>query len=169
MPLCTAPASTRRHPRPSRPWNSCRHLLMGALAGCVSAPARLTRAQSSDRFTECSSAPHCVSSQAKRGSFHYAASFKYTGPAEQAHQTLLETLRQSDSARVEQDQGHFVHATFTSTLGFVDDVTFIIDPQRQVIDVKSSSRIGFSDLGVNGRRVERLRKRFASLQSSASS
>ncbi len=42
-------------------------------------------------------------------------------------------------------------------------MTFLIKPEEHVIDVKSSSRIGFSDLGVNHRRVERLRKQFEAL------
>lgn len=54
----------------------------------------------------------------------------------------------------------FIHATFTSTLGFVDDVTFVIEPDDKRIDVKSSSRIGYYDFGVNRNRVTRLHKAF---------
>lgn len=143
--------------------------VLALLAGCASAPSHFTQPQSPERFTACSSAPHCVSSQAEPGSFHYVAPLKYAGSAAQAHQALLETLRQSDSAKVVDDSGRFIHATFTSTLGFVDDVTFIIEPKRKVIHVKSSSRLGFSDLGVNARRVARLRQRFDSLQQASAS
>ncbi len=54
-----------------------------------------------------------------------------------------------------------LHATFHTTLGFVDDVTFVFRDDASVIDVKSRSRIGFSDLGVNRRRVEHLRTAFS--------
>jgi hypothetical protein len=37
-----------------------------------------------------------------------------------------------------------------------------VDPQRRLIDVRSASRTGFSDFGVNRRRVEKIRERFAS-------
>ena len=139
-------------------------LLLGAcaiaalLVGCAGAPRRFTKPQAPRQFTPCSSAPHCVSSQAKPGSFHHVAPFAYSGSADSAHRALLKTLQDDKHATVEQDDGGFVHATFSSTLGFVDDVSFLIQPH--IVDVKSSSRLGFSDLGVNGRRVERLRKQF---------
>ncbi len=133
-----------------------------AMAGCA-APSHFTKPQSPGIFTACSPAPHCVSSQAAPGSFHYVEPFRFTGSANAAHRALSQTLRNDSEAIVEKDEGNFVHATFQTTIGFVDDVTFLIKPEEHVIDVKSSSRIGFSDLGVNHRRVERLRKQFEAL------
>ena len=46
-------------------------------------------------------------------------------------------------------------------MGFVDDVEFVVDPERSVIDVRSASRLGHSDFGVNRKRVETLRAAFA--------
>ena len=57
----------------------------------------------------------------------------------------------------------YIHAEFTSLLlRFVDDVEFRFDPARSVIHVRSASRIGRSDLGVNRKRVEGLRAKWAS-------
>lgn len=51
--------------------------------------------------------------------------------------------------------------TYQSQLfGFKDDVSFHIDPRRGVIDVKSTSRVGYSDLGVNRKRLEAIRAQF---------
>jgi uncharacterized protein (DUF1499 family) len=136
--------------------------MLALLTGCAGAPKHLTQSPSSQTFTPCSVAPHCVSSQAAHG-IHYVAPFSYTGSAQHAREVLLQTLRSSGSASVEEVDNGIVHATFRSTLGFVDDVTFLIKPEQNIIDVKSSSRIGFSDLGVNSRRVERLRASFESL------
>ncbi len=88
----------------------------------------------------------------------------YTGSEAHVRQVLLQTLHGAGSASVKHAGTHFIHATFTSRLfGFVDDVTFIIHPQQGIIDVKSSSRIGYYDFGVNRSRVKRLRARFESL------
>lgn len=133
-----------------------------ALAGC-GAPSHFTKPQNPGSFTACAPAPHCVSSQASADSFQHVAPFRFTGSADAAHRALLQTLRNDPHATVEQDEGNFLHATYKTTIGFVDDVTFLIKPDAHFIDVKSSSRLGFSDLGVNNRRVERLRKQFEAM------
>jgi uncharacterized protein (DUF1499 family) len=56
---------------------------------------------------------------------------------------------------------NYIHATFTSALfGFVDDVEFSFDEQNKIMNVRSASRTGYSDLGVNRKRVEEIRRRF---------
>ena len=132
------------------------------LSGCSTMkPKQFTQAQSPDRLTACSSAPHCVSSQADKGSSHYIAPLTYSGSPEHARTILMQVLRGSDNATVVNADARFVHATFHSgLLHFVDDVTLLIHPQANIIDVKSSARLGFYDFGVNRRRVEDLRNRF---------
>ena len=43
---------------------------------------------------------------------------------------------------------------------FVDELEFSFDDRRKCIHVKSDSRNGYSDLGVNRRRMEKIRQRF---------
>jgi uncharacterized protein (DUF1499 family) len=65
--------------------------------------------------------------------------------------------------------GHYVHAKFTSRLfRFVDDVEFCIDDDLRIIHVRSSSRVGYFDFGVNRRRIERIRAKLAMLTTSKS-
>jgi uncharacterized protein (DUF1499 family) len=45
-------------------------------------------------------------------------------------------------------------------MGFVDDVEFFVDPARSVIQVRSASRLGHRDFGVNRKRIESLRAAF---------
>lgn len=133
-----------------------------AMTGC-GAPSHFTKPDSPGSFTACSPAPHCVSSQAAAGGFQYVEPFRFDGSAVAAHRALSQMLRNDKKATVKADDGNFVHATFQTTIGFVDDVTFLINADKHLIDVKSSSRIGLSDLGVNHRRVDRLRKEFVAL------
>lgn len=87
--------------------------------------------------------------------------FAYTGSRDAAHAALIEVLRDHENARVEIDALPIVRATFRTTVGFVDEVTFVFRDGASAIDVKSRSRIGYYDFGVNRRRVEGLRSELA--------
>lgn len=134
-------------------------VMAAGLAGCAVSPPEQFRVDET-HFTPCSSAPHCVSSQADAGDSHYVKPLVYATSAERAKQALIAVLANQDNAKIVSDQADVIHATFSTTLGFVDDVNFIIQPSASVIDVKSSSRIGYYDFGVNRNRVERIRAEF---------
>jgi uncharacterized protein (DUF1499 family) len=62
------------------------------------------------------------------------------------------------------EQPDYLYVTFrTRWLGFVDDAEFWFDPAQNVVQVRSSSRIGRKDFGVNRARVERLRALLAAV------
>ena len=53
----------------------------------------------------------------------------------------------------------YLHATASSRLfGFVDDLEIHARPGQRELEVRSASRLGDSDLGVNARRLERLHR-----------
>jgi uncharacterized protein (DUF1499 family) len=55
---------------------------------------------------------------------------------------------------------HYLHAECSSALfGFVDDLECLLDAEAGVIHLRSAARMGYSDLGVNRRRIETLRER----------
>jgi uncharacterized protein (DUF1499 family) len=63
--------------------------------------------------------------------------------------------------KVHEDTGDYLWATFTSRVfRFVDDLELRMDRDARVVHVRSASRVGYSDLGVNRKRVERLRATF---------
>jgi len=65
------------------------------------------------------------------------------------------------------EDGSYLWATFSTRIfRFIDDLELRMDEESDVIHVRSSSRVGYSDLGANRRRVEDLRLRFAQSQSS---
>jgi uncharacterized protein (DUF1499 family) len=64
--------------------------------------------------------------------------------------------------RIVADTGSYLHAECRSALfGFVDDLELQLRPDRSLIAVRSASRVGYSDLGANRRRVEELRSELA--------
>jgi uncharacterized protein (DUF1499 family) len=77
---------------------------------------------------------------------------------EEALATLLPAVLALDGVTVVETERDYLHATVTSRLfGFVDDLELHADRARGVVEARSVSRLGDSDLGVNGRRLASLR------------
>jgi uncharacterized protein (DUF1499 family) len=71
-----------------------------------------------------------------------------------------------DRTTIVQEAGDYLYAEFKSKLmGFVDDVEFYVDRAANVVQVRSASRVGRSDLGVNRQRIDAIREQFARSQS----
>jgi uncharacterized protein (DUF1499 family) len=113
------------------------------------------------RLATCGRRLNCVSSQAAPDDARrYVAPIPFKGNAAEAiaaARRAVETIRRSTVVRHE---GNYLHAEFRSMLmGFVDDVEFVHDAARGVLHVRSASRLGRRDYGVNRKRVEALRSR----------
>jgi len=112
------------------------------------------------RLSPCPKSPNCVSSLSEDKS-HYVAPLTYKATFEEAREKLISVLNSMKRSEIVTAETSYIHATFTSFLfRFVDDVEFSFDDQRKIIDVRSASRKGYSDLGVNRKRVEEIRTRF---------
>lgn len=111
----------------------------------------------------CPKAPNCVNSQAPDEK-HYIPSIHYTGTQQEAQYRLLQILESEKRAKITSVQQNYIRAEFTSAFfRFVDDVEFYFPeekPDEKVIHVRSASRIGYSDLGVNRNRIEKIRSKF---------
>lgn len=131
-------------------------LLLIACAGTRSA----TLGAPEGKLAPCPKSPNCVSSQA-RDAAHAIAPLTYTGPASAAMDRLARIIEALPRARIIVRDTDYLHAEFTSVLlRFVDDVEVVVDAAAQQIHVRSASRVGYSDLGVNRRRVETIRAKF---------
>lgn len=108
------------------------------------------------RLSPCRSTPNCVSSQADpTDKEHYIAPIPFQGDAIAAVRKAVESMPRS---RVISADSHYLYAEFRSALlHYVDDVEFHYD--GKVIHVRSASRLGRRDFGVNRTRVEELRRR----------
>ena len=81
--------------------------------------------------------------------------------AEQWHE-LKRWLATQDNWTINVEEADFVQAVVkTPLMRFRDDVQLLYNPQTGVIQVRSSSRLGISDMGTNRRRVESLRAHLA--------
>lgn len=107
----------------------------------------------------CPSSPNCVSSAELNS--HSVAAFNLKMPPDQAILKIAQVLNDQPRVTVDRQYQKYIHAEFTSAVfRFVDDVEFYAHDDG-VLSVRSASRIGYSDLGANRARVERLRVLFS--------
>lgn len=112
------------------------------------------------RLRSCPQSPNCVCSFDSDQS-HGIPPLRFSGSPETAMERLRQVLTAMPRAQIRSDEAGYLHAEFRSLiLRFVDDVEFLIDAQAGVIHVRSASRLGYSDLGVNRGRVETIRTAF---------
>lgn len=142
-------------------WNR----LIAALSASVvltacGAGAPVLRSQVTGELAPCSSAPHCVNSQAN-DERHGIAPMRYTGSPTAAREKLTRVLKRMESRgyQVVVSEGDYIYATYTTGLmGYVDDIEFVFSQREPgVIHVRSSSRIGYADGGANRNHIEEVR------------
>ncbi len=110
-------------------------------------------------LADCPSSPNCVSSQSHDLS-HLIEPIPYTGDPATAIAQLQSVIENLPRAEIIEATDTYLYAEFTSALmGFVDDVEFYVDAINGVIQMRSASRLGESDLGVNRKRMEAIRQK----------
>jgi len=108
--------------------------------------------------------PNNVSSQADQtaDAKHFIEPLRYRGDARKAWAALGKVVEGMPRAKVVKAEPNYLYAEFTSKLmGFVDDTEFYLDEQAGVIQVRSASRLGRGDYGVNRERIETIRAQLA--------
>jgi uncharacterized protein (DUF1499 family) len=115
------------------------------------------------RLAPCPATLNCASSQAA-DRWHRVEPLRYEGSAGEALARLRGVLGRWPRTRVRAATETYVHAECRSRVfRFVDDVEFLLDAGAGVLHVRSASRVGVWDLGVNRRRVAGLRRAFAAV------
>jgi uncharacterized protein (DUF1499 family) len=110
-------------------------------------------------LSPCPDKPNCVSSQSQDQS-HYVEPFHYTGSQQMAFDQLVFIIRQFPRTQITKQTENYLHVEFKSAwFGFIDDVEFLFSSAQQ-IQVRSASRIGYSDFGVNRKRINSIRAKF---------
>jgi uncharacterized protein (DUF1499 family) len=118
-----------------------------------------------DRVTElavCPASPNCVSSAQDPGESHYIAPIRIQGDPDAAWRALGDLLAADDRIEIVSAGDRYLRAVATTRiLRFKDDVEFLLDRAAGEIGMRSASRIGYSDLGKNRRRMEAIRRAMA--------
>lgn len=109
----------------------------------------------------CPSSPNCVSSLAEEDPTHRVPPLSWAGDLAPAKARLRQAVLAAGNATFVVEEDAYWHLEFRSRIfRFVDDVEFLFMPQARLIHVRSASRLGHSDLGVNRKRIEKIRALF---------
>ncbi len=127
-------------------------------------PKRLADPASVTTIARPPRSPNGVSSHPEAEGSHAIAPLSVAGEPEAALAAVRTAVEQDSGVKVVfVDPSRYLYATYTSKLfGFVDDVEFLVESSengRSIIGIRSASRVGHSDLGVNRKRLETLRSR----------
>ncbi|HEX5055222.1 MAG TPA: DUF1499 domain-containing protein [Gammaproteobacteria bacterium] len=111
------------------------------------------------KLRPCPDSPNCVVSENDTAASRIEA-LRFEGAPDRAWSLLLQAVERNGGS-IREDRDGYLWATFTSRIfRFVDDVEFRLDAAHRVIQVRSASRAGYSDFGINRERVEKLRAAF---------
>ncbi|MEN9576192.1 MAG: hypothetical protein RL514_4047 [Verrucomicrobiota bacterium] len=111
----------------------------------------------SGKLAPCPDSPNCVSSTATDPR-HAIAGFALEHSLGAAKEELKGAVAKLPRAKLISETDNYLHFEFRSLIfRFVDDVEFHLVDATKTIHVRSASRVGYSDFGVNRRRVEAIR------------
>ncbi|MBE8966041.1 DUF1499 domain-containing protein [Nostocales cyanobacterium LEGE 12452] len=108
-------------------------------------------------LSSCPASDNCVVSQ-NADEKHAIDPIPYHVDRNAAREILLKVIGVVPRTEIVEQTDNYIHALSKSRIfKFVDDVEFYLPPNESVIHLRSASRVGESDLGVNRRRVEQIR------------
>lgn len=109
------------------------------------------------KLRPCPNSPNCVCSEQPQDQDHFIE------PLEVKSWSHLSSEIQQLGGKVQTQSADYLHVTFSSTVfRYVDDVEFRLDARLGVVQMRSASRVGHSDFGVNRKRLEQIRQALAS-------
>ncbi|MDJ0570896.1 MAG: DUF1499 domain-containing protein [Pleurocapsa sp. MO_192.B19] len=104
------------------------------------------------KLAACPGSPNCVNSQSDD------AQSKIEPLPAVSIAEIKKVVESMERTTVVEETDNYLYTEFQSKLmGYVDDVEFYLDSEANVVHVRSASRLGKSDLGVNRKRVEEIR------------
>lgn len=120
--------------------------------------------QMETKLKPCPDSPNCVSTQSTQAA-KKRAPLSYSGAPAAALNRLQDLVAAMPRTHLVKAEGNYLHFTFkTWPIPFIDDVEFLLDPVGEVIHYRSASRVGYSDMGVNSKRMAKIAKRWESTQ-----
>ena len=108
----------------------------------------------------CPKSPNCVSTQAIDEK-QKMEPIKYSGDLEDAKAKIISIINSLKRSKIITNEENYIHIEFrTATFRFADDVEFLFDDKEKIIHFRSRARMGYSDMGVNRKRMEEITKLF---------
>jgi uncharacterized protein (DUF1499 family) len=105
------------------------------------------------KLSPCPKSPNCVSTQSDDRQ-HGIEALSFRGPRAQTMAAILAVVVKMQRTTIVTQREDYLHVEYRTRMGFVDDVEFYLNESTQTVHFRSASRIGYSDLGVNRKRME---------------
>ena len=132
-------------------------LLILLLVGASYATMSYAMNEEKRKLLPCPASPNCVSTLTEDEA-HTISPIAYSGSMEQTKQRLLDVLNSLPRINILANDMNYLQVTQTSLIfRFVDDVEFVFDDEQKLVHFRSASRTGYSDFGVNRKRMEKIR------------
>ncbi len=123
-------------------------------------PQNSARALIDGKLQPCPPSPNCVCSEYP-DTTHSIEPLAFSGDADEAWTRLISILNGQPRTTIPAQTADYIEARFrTRILRFEDVVEFRLDRAAKLIQVRSASKVGYSDFGLNRRRIETLRLLF---------
>jgi uncharacterized protein (DUF1499 family) len=115
------------------------------------------------KLKECPDSPNCISTQSS-DPVHHMDPIVYRGDDKEAFDRIIKVINSMDRTKIITKTDNYIHAEYTTKLmRFVDDVEFYFDFKNKTIHFRSASRVGYSDMGLNRKRMNEVTAIFKSL------
>jgi uncharacterized protein (DUF1499 family) len=125
------------------------------LAACCSGKG--PRGVKEGKLGDCPRSPNCVSTVSTDPD-HRMDPIPYRTSLKEAREKVITIVNKMKRTRIITSEDRYLHVEFRSAIfRFVDDVEFYFDEDEKMIHFRSASRLGYSDLGVNRKRMQRIR------------
>jgi uncharacterized protein (DUF1499 family) len=118
------------------------------------------------KLTPCPETPNCVTSFVDSSdTIHYISAIPYSASLDSEKDKIKKICANLPRTNLVKETNNYLYYEFTSFLmRYVDDVEFYLDEKSKLIHVRSASRIGKGDMGVNRKRIEAIRKELEKLK-----
>jgi uncharacterized protein (DUF1499 family) len=143
-------------------------VLLAARFGAFSGQAPTNLGVRDGKLKPPAKTPNSVSSQAElwpeapQQAYARIAPLTLSGDGKTTLAKIARLIEDLPGTEIVEQREDYLYARFTTALmRFVDDVEFWFDPAAGVVQVRSASRVGRKDLGVNRTRIEHIRARLA--------
>lgn len=112
------------------------------------------------KLAACPPSPNCISSEYPDDKSHYLPPIMFNSVQAETILSKAKRLITQQGGEITVTKSNYLAATFASRLfGFVDDLEIRLDPQQKQLHLRSSARVGYSDMGINTKRAQHLSQR----------
>ncbi|WP_394182181.1 DUF1499 domain-containing protein [Marinomonas posidonica] len=105
----------------------------------------------------CFSSPNCISTQADQSDeVHFAEPLVYSGNRQDVQLRIEAYMLRQGAKLVDHSLGYAHFEVESDIVGYIDDIEFYLPKSDSVVHIRSASRVGYSDFGINRDRVRQI-------------